>query len=360
MSETNKTSNENVVEKKVCRTKADFQKLLHIRFIEKYNPQHVTTLTEYLSFQFTNDEYDVDANMSLLRFYTYEYKKYRDTVGTSVVVSMILLKALTALPRPDFTLCKFWMAPHWYDNYDVKAVVEYGKLLDECQFIRFWNRHLAIQDIKEEEINEVAKSRYFSDYEIRQDFRSEYDRLCEKNDQLSPKELQEHVQIIKEKYGEVEFDFNPKEPLIHLINRLEQLKSQQAIDQAREEREDEDERWKKLSGKIKNFDDKVRRIVCLSVHRTFRRIREGELKELLGNTCTDAMLKKLYDTYKWNVTLEMKDEEEVRMVNVCQYQETIKSRKMQNNVKIENLSKIFVKGMNQSENVPKSLTTETN
>ncbi|KAK0535164.1 hypothetical protein OC842_002393 [Tilletia horrida] len=68
--------------------------------VDRYNPQNLETLHDYLGSQLDNGTYDCLANLAILKLY-----QFNPTDFNYVVVINILLKALTAAPLPDFQLC---------------------------------------------------------------------------------------------------------------------------------------------------------------------------------------------------------------------------------------------------------------
>jgi len=136
--------------------------------IERYNPNHLSELADYLDYQIENKCYDKDANLALLKLVQFglendsgaqasEYLNGRsDDVQEDItawkvycpVVFKILIKSLMQMPRSDFTLMKSLISlDYWVPSNGVMleeentligwAVFMYD-LLDRCQFERFW------------------------------------------------------------------------------------------------------------------------------------------------------------------------------------------------------------------------------
>jgi len=138
--------------------------------IERYNPNHINELVDYLDYQISSNSYDKDANLALLKLvqfglendtaeqaYSYRFgtapttdviaeydnvwKVYKD------IVYKILLKALMQMPRTDFSLMKAMI------NYDIQQNEELigwsiyiFSLLDCCHFEKFWQEIGAVPD----------------------------------------------------------------------------------------------------------------------------------------------------------------------------------------------------------------------
>ncbi|KAK0555739.1 hypothetical protein OC846_001610, partial [Tilletia horrida] len=68
--------------------------------VDRYNPQNLETLHDYLASQLDNGTYDCLANLAILKLYQFNPSDFN-----YVVVINILLKALISAPLPDFQLC---------------------------------------------------------------------------------------------------------------------------------------------------------------------------------------------------------------------------------------------------------------
>ncbi|KAN0063971.1 hypothetical protein ACQY0O_003577 [Thecaphora frezii] len=68
--------------------------------VDRYNPQNLDVLHDYLAQQLDNGTYDLLANLAILKLYQFNPSDFN-----YVVVINILLKALVAAPFPDFSLC---------------------------------------------------------------------------------------------------------------------------------------------------------------------------------------------------------------------------------------------------------------
>ncbi|SOV05366.1 Eukaryotic translation initiation factor 3 subunit K [Ustilago sp. UG-2017a] len=68
--------------------------------VDRYNPQNLDVLHDYLAQQLDDGSYDLLANLAILKLYQFNPNDFN-----YVVVINILLKALVAAPLPDFNLC---------------------------------------------------------------------------------------------------------------------------------------------------------------------------------------------------------------------------------------------------------------
>jgi len=121
--------------------------------IERYNPENIKTLEQYVDMQAKDKGYDLEANLALLKLYqfnpthTLEEAKYRVVPDKMHTVVQILLKALANLPHTDFVLCKALLSQEVLDDPKVKALLYLADLLEMCQFKVFWQQIHAQADL---------------------------------------------------------------------------------------------------------------------------------------------------------------------------------------------------------------------
>lgn len=104
-----------------------------LRGIERYNPEHKDLLTDYLDLQCKNNQYDLEANLTLLKLYQFSPHEFK-----AAVVERILLKALTNLPHPDFILCELLIDSSKPDLGNIEAITTMHRRLELSQFKDFW------------------------------------------------------------------------------------------------------------------------------------------------------------------------------------------------------------------------------
>lgn len=104
-----------------------------LKGIDRYNPENLVPLTEYVKAQVRDNFYDLEANLAVLKLY-----QFNPTYFTANVVEDILLKALTNLPHTDFVLCKCLIDPVNAEDAGIKRLVHMHNLLETCHFTEFW------------------------------------------------------------------------------------------------------------------------------------------------------------------------------------------------------------------------------
>jgi len=102
--------------------------------IDRYNPNNIPILEEYVQFQVEERQYNLDANLALLKLYQFNPNHFQ-----TLVTAHILLKALTNLPHADFVLCKCLIDnSRLEDEGLLHKIVDLSDLLERCQFREFW------------------------------------------------------------------------------------------------------------------------------------------------------------------------------------------------------------------------------
>ncbi|KAF5336889.1 hypothetical protein D9611_003337 [Ephemerocybe angulata] len=110
--------------------------------VDRYNPSNVSILEDYLYHQIRSEEYDLLANLAILKLYQFN----PDLYNPDVVIN-ILIKALAASPLPDFNLCISLLDerthPSTLDEPDplpstLPQLKTLQSLLFRCRFPAFW------------------------------------------------------------------------------------------------------------------------------------------------------------------------------------------------------------------------------
>ncbi|XP_052827465.1 eukaryotic translation initiation factor 3 subunit K-like [Octopus bimaculoides] len=104
-----------------------------LKGIDRYNPDNLTTLEQYVKMQVDENTYDLEANLAVLKLYQFNPGNYNESVTI-----YILLKALTNLPHTDFNLCHCFLSAKNLNSEDVQKVFFLADLLEKCQFKTFW------------------------------------------------------------------------------------------------------------------------------------------------------------------------------------------------------------------------------
>ncbi|XP_046859312.1 LOW QUALITY PROTEIN: eukaryotic translation initiation factor 3 subunit K-like [Xenia sp. Carnegie-2017] len=113
-------------------TREDISLLLH--GIDRYNPENLHQLESYVHQQTSENQYDLDANLAVLKLYQFNPQLHQ----TNVVIQ-ILLKALMNLPRTDFYLCKCLIDENHTHDKSIEKVLYLSDLMETCHFKDFWH-----------------------------------------------------------------------------------------------------------------------------------------------------------------------------------------------------------------------------
>ncbi|KAI5320017.1 hypothetical protein L3X38_039725 [Prunus dulcis] len=110
--------------------------------VNPYNPDMLSDLENYVNEQVSSQTYNLDANLCLLRIYQFE----PDRMSTQIV-ARILVKALMAMPSPDFGLCLFLIPERVQMEEQFKTLTVLSHYLETGRFSQFWdeaskNRHI--------------------------------------------------------------------------------------------------------------------------------------------------------------------------------------------------------------------------
>jgi hypothetical protein len=102
-----------------------------LRALTHTPPPHTALLPPQVS----TGTYDSRANRGLLRLYQLNPSRAQPTT----VIPLVLAKALTALPDPDFLQAVHLVAPKHHTDL-VKALIELDACLQRAQFAAFWEK----------------------------------------------------------------------------------------------------------------------------------------------------------------------------------------------------------------------------
>ncbi|KAJ9055634.1 hypothetical protein DSO57_1001619 [Entomophthora muscae] len=115
----------------VCERPDSIQEM--ISGVERYNPDNLPFLEEYLGAQCKKGQYDILANTAILELY-----QFNPTLINMTVVTTILGKALTALPDADFNMFLSLLSSSVASESTVCALVKLQEKLEECRYEEFW------------------------------------------------------------------------------------------------------------------------------------------------------------------------------------------------------------------------------
>ncbi|KAG6739524.1 hypothetical protein POTOM_057125 [Populus tomentosa] len=110
--------------------------------VNPYNPDILPDLENYVNEQVSSLTYSLDANLCLLRLYQFEPERM-----STQIVARILIKALMAMPAPDFGLCLLLIPERVQMEEQFKTLIVLSHYLETGRFRQFWdeaakNRHI--------------------------------------------------------------------------------------------------------------------------------------------------------------------------------------------------------------------------
>nr|AFK49177.1 unknown [Medicago truncatula] len=100
----------------------------------RYNPDILPDLENYVNDQVSSQTYSLESNLCLLRLYQFESEKM-----SSQIVARILVKALMAMPAPDFSLCLFLIPERVQMEERFKTLIVLSHYLETGRFRQFWD-----------------------------------------------------------------------------------------------------------------------------------------------------------------------------------------------------------------------------
>ena len=104
-----------------------------LKGIERYNPNNIETIQNYIDVQVAENGYDLEANLALLKLY-----QFNPNMLNIEYVCKVLLKSLASLPLSDYLLCKSLLSLEILDNEKVKSIQTMAEMLAACSFKEFW------------------------------------------------------------------------------------------------------------------------------------------------------------------------------------------------------------------------------
>jgi translation initiation factor 3 subunit K len=102
--------------------------------LNPYNPDILPDLENYVNDQVSSETYSLESNLCLLRLYQFEPEKM-----SSQIVARILVKALMAMPAPDFSLCLFLIPERVQMEEQFKTLIVLSHYLETGRFRQFWD-----------------------------------------------------------------------------------------------------------------------------------------------------------------------------------------------------------------------------
>ncbi|GKU99984.1 hypothetical protein SLE2022_147310 [Rubroshorea leprosula] len=102
--------------------------------VNPYNPDILPDLENYVNEQVSSQTYSLNANLCLLRLYQFEPERM-----STQIVARILVKALMAMPAPDFSLCLFLIPERVQMEEQFKTLIVLSHYLETGRFRQFWD-----------------------------------------------------------------------------------------------------------------------------------------------------------------------------------------------------------------------------
>lgn len=112
--------------------------------VNPYNPDILPDLENYVHEQVSSQTYSLDANLCLLRLYQFEPERM-----SIQIVALILVKALMAMPAPDFNLCLFLIPERVQMEEQFKTLIVLSHYLETARFREFWDEAAKNRNIVE-------------------------------------------------------------------------------------------------------------------------------------------------------------------------------------------------------------------
>lgn len=110
--------------------------------VERYNSNNLPKFHRYVELQVTDNFYDLEANLAVLKLYQFFPQLYQTEIAC-----WILLKAITNLPNTDFVLCRCLLGPSQMEDLSIVRIAYLANLLELCQFKKFWQEKSQDQNL---------------------------------------------------------------------------------------------------------------------------------------------------------------------------------------------------------------------
>lgn len=119
---------------------ADVEKAFQVE--NRYLPESVSVLTKYLDHQLAAGEYDLEANLAILKLML-----IHPETSDAAVIRKVLIKTLTHAPAGDFSLCMFQIPERLHKSDELKRIIDLANLLEMAKFHQFWREADTIPDL---------------------------------------------------------------------------------------------------------------------------------------------------------------------------------------------------------------------
>lgn len=115
-----------------------------LKGIDRYNPENLRVLEPYVMQQVAQNTHDLSANLAVLKLY-----QFNPALVKVDIICQILLKSLTSLPGPSFSLCECLIDQHLHEDPQIGRLIFLHHLLETCQFQLFWQEINATPELIE-------------------------------------------------------------------------------------------------------------------------------------------------------------------------------------------------------------------
>jgi translation initiation factor 3 subunit K len=110
-----------------------FIDLAWISACNRYNPENLPVLEDYVRDQMLHNNIDRTANLAVLKLYQFN----PSSTNLSIVVSVLAL-SVANLPDPDFNLAQCLLTEEITQDSNVSKLLEIQHMLERCRFKEFW------------------------------------------------------------------------------------------------------------------------------------------------------------------------------------------------------------------------------
>lgn len=110
----------------------------------RYDPAILPRLELFVDYQVSQNFYDVDTNLAVLKLY-----QFHPTTYNASTVSKILIKALMATPSSDFLTCLYLIPEKRQVNEPIPVISRLANMLERGNFMEFWRESGACKDLLE-------------------------------------------------------------------------------------------------------------------------------------------------------------------------------------------------------------------
>ncbi|KAJ3413787.1 hypothetical protein HDV05_007538 [Chytridiales sp. JEL 0842] len=114
---------------------ADRPEAIHniVETVDRYNPDNLGMLEDYVRDQMLNNHIDRIANLAVLKLY-----QFNPALTNPAIVTSILALSLANLPDPDFNLALCLLKDDITHEPNVEKLIKLQDLLERCKFKEFW------------------------------------------------------------------------------------------------------------------------------------------------------------------------------------------------------------------------------